>query len=93
MHSGYSPELIDKKFVKVAKCKRKDVLKTARRKTVQKGRKINFVTGYDPTFPDIRKAIRAFEHILRADEECNRYYQKGVSEWHIKEHIKTSRKW
>ena len=26
MHSGYSPELIDKKFVKVAKHKRKDVL-------------------------------------------------------------------
>ena len=79
MHSGYSLELIDKKFVKVAKCKRKDVLKTyylktARRKIVQKGRKINFVTGYDPTFPDIRKAIRASEQILRADEECNQVF-------------------
>ena len=68
MHSGYSPELIDNKFVNVANCKRKDVLKTTRRKKVQKERKINFVTGYDPTFPDIRKAIRASEHILRADE-------------------------
>ena len=74
MHSGYSPELIAKeivKFVKVAKRKRKDVLKTARRKIVQKGHKINFVTGYDLTFPDIHKAIRASEHILKADEECN----------------------
>ena len=77
MHSGYSPELIDKKFVKVAKRKCKDVLKTARRKIVQKGRKINFVTGYGPTFPDIRKAIRASEHILRADEECNQVFPRG----------------
>ena len=77
MHSGYSPELIDKKCVKVAKRKRKDVLKTARRKIVQKGRKINFVTGYDPTFPDIRRAIGASEHILRADKECNQVFPRG----------------
>ena len=77
MHSGYSPELTDKTFVKVAKRKRKDVLKTARRKIVQKGRKINFVTRYDPTFPDFRKAIRASEHILRADEECNQVFPRG----------------
>ena len=77
MHSGHSPELIDKKFVKVAKRKRKDVLKTARKKIVQKGRKISFVTGYDPTFADIRKALRASEHILRADEECNQVFPRG----------------
>ena len=77
MHSGYSPELMDKKFVKVAKRRRNDLLNTARRKIVQKGRKINCVTGYDPTFPDIRKAIRASEHILRADEECNQVFLRG----------------
>ena len=77
MHSGYSPELIDKKIVKVAKLKRKDLLKTARKKIVQKGRQINFVTGYDPTFSDIRKAIRASEHILRADEKCNQVFPRG----------------
>ena len=77
MHSGYSPELTDNKFVKVAKSKRMDLPKTTRRKKVQKGRKINFVTGYDPTFPDVRKAIRASEHILRADEECNQVFPRG----------------
>ena len=61
----------------MAKHKRKDVLKTAGRKIVQKGCKINFVTGYDPTFPDIRKAIRASEHILRADEESNQVFPRG----------------
>ena len=55
----------------------KDVLKTARRKIVQKGRKINFVTEHDPTFPDIRKAIGASEHILRAEEECNQVFPRG----------------
>ena len=54
------------------------MLKTAKRKIVQKGRKINFVTGYDPTFPDIRKAIKASEHILKADEECNQVFPKGL---------------
>ena len=77
MHSGYSPELIDKKIVKAAKRKRKVMLKTARRKIVQKGRKINFVTEYGPTFPDIRKAIRASENILRADKECNQVFPRG----------------
>ena len=74
MHSRYSPELIDNKFIKVAKHKLKGVLKTTRRQKVQKGRKINFVTGYDPTFPDIPKAIRASKHILKADEECNQVF-------------------
>ena len=50
MHSGYSPELTDKKFVKVAKRKSKDVLKTARRKIGQKGRKINCVKGIAQPF-------------------------------------------
>ena len=77
MHSGYSPELKDNKFVKVTKRKCKDMLKTARRRIVQKGPKINFVTGYDPTFPDISKAIGASEHILRADEEYNQVFPKG----------------
>ena len=37
--------------------------------------------------------IRASEHILRADEGCNQVFPRVVSEWHIKEHIKTSSKW
>ena len=53
------------------------MLKTAGRKIVQKGHKIYFVTGYDPTFPDIHKAIRASEHILRADEECDQVLPRG----------------
>ena len=46
--------MVDKQFVKVAKMKREETLKT-RSEPKQKERKYSFVTTWDPAFPDIRK--------------------------------------
>ena len=78
MDSGYASDIIDKHFIKVAKLKRKDTLgeKVARnRKTTN--RKINFVTTWNPMFPDFNKAFRKFYHILEEGEQCEKLFPKG----------------
>ena len=50
-----------------------------------RNRKINFVTTWDPMFPDINKAFRKFYHILEEDEQCKNYFYKGRLEFRIKE--------
>ena len=40
-------------------------------------RKINFVTTWDPMFPDINKAFRKFYHILEEDQQCKKLFPKG----------------
>ena len=39
--------------------------------------KYRFVTKYEPSFPDIRKAFRKFDHILKNDEKN----EKSFSMW------------
>ena len=80
MHSGYKPECIDKHFVKVAKLKRKDVLtgKCRTRSKSKRERKLNYVTAYNPMFPDIGRAIRSIETILQEDEECKKFFPRGA---------------
>ena len=55
MHSGYDEENIDKNFIKVAKMKRKETLgdKPKKRRGRPGDRKYNFVTTWNPIFPDI----------------------------------------
>ena len=79
MHSGYDDEAIDKQFIKVAKMKRKETLESKPRKNRfrPKQRKYNFVTTWDPMFPDIGRAIRKFVLLLEEDEECNKLFPKG----------------
>ena len=79
MHSGYDEEAIDKQFIKVAKMKRKETLESKPRKNRvrRKQRKYNFVTTWDPMFPDIGRAIRKFVPLLAEDEECNKLFPKG----------------
>ena len=42
-----------------------------------KKRKINFVTTWDPMFPDINEALGKFQHILEEDDECRNLFLKG----------------
>ena len=79
LDSGYASDIIDKHFIKVAKLKRKDTLgeKVARNKKIR-NRKINFVTTWNPMFPDINKAFRKFYHILEEDEQCKKIISKRV---------------
>ena len=75
LHSGYNSEMVDKQFVKVAKMKRKEKIKT-RTKPKLKGRKYSFVTTWVPGFPDIRKALHKFTNILMEDEKCREVFPK-----------------
>ena len=43
----------------------------------KQAKKLNFVTTFDPSFPDIVKAIRKFSNILSDDEECKNVFPEG----------------
>ena len=88
LHSRYDSEMVDKQFVKVAKMKRKETLKT-RTKPKLKGRKYSFVTTWYPGFPYIRKALHNFTNVLMEDEECREVFPKNHSEWPLKRVIRT----
>ena len=66
MHSGYDKEAIDKQFIMVAKMKRKETLESKPRKNRfrPKERKYNFVTAWNPMFPDIGRAIKKIYSII-----------------------------
>ena len=78
LHSGYDSEMVYKQFVKVAKMKRNETLKT-RTKPKLNRRKYNFVTTWNPAFPDTMKALHKFTNVLMEDEECReRIIQGGL---------------
>ena len=78
--SGYASDIIVKHFIKVAKLKRKDTLgeKVVTRNRKSRNMKINFVTTWDPMFPDINKAFRTFYRILEEDKQCKKTISKRV---------------
>ena len=80
LESGYASDGIDKHFIKVAKLKRKDVLdgKVKRMNRKLGAKKINFVTTWDPMFPNISQAIKKFQHILEEDDLCKQIFPKGT---------------
>ena len=80
LESGYASDGIDKHFIKVAKLKRKDVLDGKVKCTNRKlgAKKINFVTTWDPMFPNISQAIKKFQHILEEDDLCKQIFPKGT---------------
>ena len=60
IESGYASDQTDEHFIKVAKLKRKQTLskKGGGREKRSAIRKINFVTTWDPMFPDISGALK-----------------------------------
>ena len=68
--------MVDKQFVKVAKMKRKETLKTRIQPKLNR-KKYNFVTTWDPAFLDIRKALHKFTNVLMENEECREVFPKG----------------
>ena len=78
LHSGYDEEMIEKHFIRVAKMRRKSTLKTGNRRNRNKKRSVyNFVTSWDPLFPNIGKAIKKFAKILKEDEDCREVFPGG----------------
>ena len=75
LESGYASDQIDEHFIKVAKLKRKDAMSNER--SSSKKKKIDFVTTWDPMFPDINEALGKFQHILKEDEQCRNLFPKG----------------
>ena len=80
LESGYASDRIDKHFIKVAKLKRKDVIDGKVKCTNRKlgAKKINFITTWDPMFPNINQAIKKFQHILEEDDLCKQIFPKGT---------------
>ena len=39
---------------------------------------MNFVTSWDPMFPDINEALRKFQHILEDDDQCKPLFPRGT---------------
>ena len=77
------------------KKKRSHILKDNGKKKQQKTfQKYRFVTEYETSFPDIRKAFRKFDHILKNDEKMEKVSPYGVKHFQVseKEGPKTSRK-
>ena len=70
LNSWYDAKDIDRSFIKVVKMKRNTNLRPKRTVCNQGAKKLNFVTTFDPSFPDIAKAMRKFSNIWRDDEEC-----------------------
>ena len=73
---------MDKHFIKVAKLERKAVLEgklpSKRKQESTRSSKINFVTSWDPMFPDFNKALRKFQHILEDDDQCEQLFPRGT---------------
>ena len=82
LRSGYDTDIVDKYFIKVAKLKRKAVLEgklpSEHKQGDTRSRKINFVTSWDPLFPDNNKALRKFQQILQNDDQCKQLFSKGT---------------
>ena len=66
---AYEEDNVKKSFFKAFKTKRCKALEG--KKYVGDKQKINFVTEFDPSFPDIRMILKKHVHILREDEQCN----------------------
>ena len=47
------------------------------RKRGSSAKKINFVTTWNPMFPDINEALGKFQYILEEDDECRNLFSKG----------------
>ena len=75
MHSGYDSKLIERKFLKVVKRKRSKTIANKEQKQM-KERKFNFVTDFDPEFPNIMSAIRSCLLTLHEDPQCKAIFPK-----------------
>ena len=77
MNSGYEARDIDRSFIKVAKMKRNTTLRPKEVLCNKQAKKMNFVTTFDPSFPEIAKAIVKFSNILSDDEKCKKVFPEG----------------
>ena len=91
LESGYASDQIDGHFTKVAKLKRKDAMSNdgcRKRESSVKKKKINFVTTWDPMFPDINEALGKFQHILKKMMSVETFSRKDHSGCRTKEAIR-----
>ena len=66
------------------KKKRSRILKDNGKKKQQRAfQKYRFVTEYEPSFPDIRKAFRKFDHILEHDEKIKKVFPYGAKHFQV----------
>ena len=73
----YQEEQINPAFLKAFTAKRQSAL-TGRKKTGYYSKpEINFVTDFDPMFPDINKILNKHKHVLLENEQCKKLFTKN----------------
>ena len=73
----YQEEQVNRAFFKAFKIKRHLAL-VGKKKTDHNSKpKINFVTDFDPMFPDINKILNKHKHILLEDEQCKKLFTEN----------------
>ena len=99
---AYKEDNVDKSFFKAFKTKRRKALE-GKKYLGDKQPKINFVTEFDPSFPDKGRILKKHAHILREDEQCNilfpdkcfrvvhRRGHQNLKEWIASSRIKVQR--
>ena len=77
LNFGYEARDIDRSFIEVAKMKRNTTLRPKGALCNKQDKKLNFVMTFDPSLPDIAKAIRKFSNVLSDDEGCKNVFPEG----------------
>ena len=77
MHSGYKSNLIDRKFLKVVKKKRSKAIANKKEDLKCRSRKYNYVTDFDPGFPNIMSTIQSCLPTLHEDPQCKEMFPKS----------------
>ena len=77
LNCHYQEEQVNRAFFKAFKIKRHLAL-VGKKKTDHNSKpKINFVTDFDPMFPDINKILNKHKHILLEDEQCKKLFTEN----------------
>ena len=74
----YSSDNIDSNFIRAAKVKRSETLKSNKKVKKQNEKRVYyFSTSYDPELPNIKECIKKHEKILAEDPEMKELFPKG----------------
>ena len=78
IHSGYKRNLFDQKFLKVVKKKKLKAIASKEMDLRCASRKYNYVTDFDPRFPNIMSTIRSCLPMLHEDPQCKEVFPKNA---------------
>ena len=82
MKSGHSETKIDQAFCKIAGTPRQQILQS-KTKVADTRNKTRFITAYEPSFPDIYKVFKKYEHLIKNDTELRNIFPEGSKHFQV----------